>query len=265
MSRIAEKFEQMKAGNKKGFIPFITAGDPDLETTYELILKLAELESTVIELGVPFSDPMADGPVIQAAGVNALKTGVNLPQIIEAAKRIREKTDVPMVLFSYYNLMTSYGLEELAADARDAGIDAVLAVDVPMEESDELRPVLDRHGLHLIPLIAPTTPLDRAAKILDNATGFAYYITVKGVTGARGELPEDLTARICELRKISPIPVVAGFGISTPEMAKTAAEHADGVVVGSALVKITNNTTDPEEAIKQGAEFTSGLAAALRN
>lgn len=265
MDRIKNTFDKCKAENRKALVMFAVMGNPDLPTSEKLIIEIAKAGADIIELGVPFSDPMADGPVIQTAGVNALKTGVNLPQIIEAAKRIRKKTDVPMVLFSYYNLMTSYGLEELAADARESGIDAVLAVDVPMEESGELRPVLDRHGLHLIPLIAPTTPLDRAAEILDSATGFAYYITVKGVTGARGELPDDLTARISELRKISPIPVVAGFGISTPEMAKTAAEHADGVVVGSALVKITNNTNDPDEAIKQGSEFTSGLAAALRN
>lgn len=263
MDRIKNTFEICKAENRKALVMFAVMGNPDLATSEKLIIEIAKAGADIIELGVPFSDPMADGPVIQAAGVKALKAGVNLPQIIEAAGRIRQHTEAPLVLFSYYNLMTSYGLEKLARDARDAGIDAVLAVDVPMEESGELRPILDKYGLHLIPLIAPTTPLDRAAKILDKATGFAYYITVKGVTGARGVLPEDLTQRNAELRKISPIPVVAGFGISSPEMARTAGEHADGVVVGSALVRIINDTVDPEEAIKKGVAFTAGLASAL--
>jgi tryptophan synthase alpha chain len=264
MDRIKHTFDICKAENRKALVMFAVMGNPDLATSEKLIVEITNAGADIIELGVPFSDPMADGPVIQAAGVRALKTGVNLHQIIEAAGRIRQQTEVPMVLFSYYNLMTSYGLEELATDAREAGIDAVLAVDLPMEEAEELRPILDKHGLHLIPLIAPTTPLERAAKILDKATGFAYYITVKGVTGARGELPQDLTERISELRKISPIPVVAGFGISSPEMARTAGEHADGVVVGSALVRITLDNP-PAEAIKKGVEFTASLAGALKN
>ncbi len=264
MDRIKNTFETCNAENRKALVMFAVMGNPDLATSEQLIVEIAKSGADIIELGVPFSDPMADGPVIQTAGVKALETGVNLHQIIEAAARIRQQTEVPLVLFSYYNLMTSYGLEELASDAKDAGIDAILAVDVPFEESGELRPVLDRYGLHLIPLIAPTTPLERAAMILEHATGFAYYITVKGVTGARGELPKDLTERISELRKISPIPVVAGFGISSPEMAKTAGEHADGVVVGSALVRITLDNP-PEEAIRKGVEFTAGLAGALKS
>jgi tryptophan synthase alpha chain len=182
---------------------------------------------------------------------------------MKMAERIRKQTDTPMILFSYYNVILSYGLEKLAEDCEKVGIDGLLTVDVPFEESDEIKPILDKHNLSLIPLIAPTTPVERAAEIVKNASGFVYYITVKGVTGARSEVPKDLQQRLAELRNVCPIPVVAGFGISTPEMASATAEHADGIVVGSALVRFMNQTSNAEDGIAQCRELVHRLSNAL--
>ena len=265
MNRIAQTFKKCTGENRKALVIFVSAGNPDLATTEKLIIQAAEAGADIVELGVPFSDPMADGPVIQEASARALQAGTTLAGVIEMASRIRKASTIPMVLFSYYNVILSYGVEQAAADCKAAGIDAWLMVDVPFEESAEILPYLDKYDLCMIPLVAPTTPEARAKEIVKNAKGFVYYITVAGVTGARKQLSVNLEARLDELRKISPVPVVAGFGISSPEMAAKTAAHADGIVVGSALVKIMNEAADPESGIKQSIELIRGLAAALKN
>jgi tryptophan synthase alpha chain len=263
MSRINDTFEKCKQENRKALVVFVTAGNPDMESSEKLCLELIDAGADIIELGVPFSDPMADGPTIQESSCRALEAGANLPDIMKMAERIRKQTDTPMILFSYYNVILSYGLEKLAEDCEKVGIDGLLTVDVPFEESDEIKPILDKHNLSLIPLIAPTTPVARAAEIVKNASGFVYYITVKGVTGARSEVPKDLQERLAELRNVCPIPVVAGFGISTPEMASATAKHADGIVVGSALVRFMNQTSNAEDGIAQCRELVHRLSNAL--
>ena len=264
MKRIQAVFDKCKTEQRKALVAYVTAGNPDLSTSEKLIDAVIDAGADILELGVPFSDPMADGPVIQKAGLQALKAGTTLPGIIAMAGRIRQRTAVPMVLFSYYNVMLSYGLEKLAADCVTAGIDAWLIVDVPFEERVEVKPIAAQHGIELITLVSPATPPQRMAKIVADAEGFVYYITVKGVTGARAELPADLSEHLNALRLLSPVPVVAGFGIASPEMAAMTARHADGVVVGSAIVRIMDQHDDRASGIAATAEFVRGLAAALK-
>lgn len=264
MNRIKDTFSRCSAENRKALVSYVTAGNPDPATSEKLIKAVIEAGTDILELGVPFSDPMADGPVIQKAGTIALEAGTTLPKILDMARNIRKYSDVPIVLFSYYNVLFSYGVEKLAKVCAEIGIDAWLVVDVPYEESDEIIPTLKEYGIDFIPLIAPTTPLDRAELILKNATGFAYYITVKGVTGARAELPVELTQRLEELKNVCPVPLVAGFGISSPEMAKATAAHADGAVVGSAIVRIMDQYENHDEAIQATSEFVASLAEGLK-
>ncbi len=264
MDRIEAVFAKCKAENRKALVAYVTAGNPNLAVSEKLIDAVLDSGADILELGVPFSDPMADGPVIQKAGLIALQAGTTLPDIIAMAGRIRKRTDKPMVLFSYYNVMLSHGLEKLAEDCVTNGIDAWLVVDVPMEEREEILPVAEQYGISLIPLVSPATPHDRMAEIVKGARGFVYYITVKGVTGARAELPADLSEHLGALRKVSPVPVVAGFGIASPEMAAMTGKYADGVVVGSAIVRIMDEYSDHDQAITATAEFVRGLAGALK-
>lgn len=264
MNRITETFKRCEAEGRKALVMFVSAGCPDLETSRKLTERIIDAGADIIELGVPFSDPVADGTTIQEASQKALDNGATLDDIMAMAEKIRKNYSAPLVIFSYYNVILSYGLEKLAADCERIGIDGLLAVDVPLEESAEIKPTLEKHGVSLIPLVAPTTPPERAAAIVKDATGFVYYITVKGVTGARTGYSEDPAQRLDRLKAVSPVPVVAGFGISSPEMAAATAKHADGIVVGSALVKITLQDKPGDEIINEGAQFVAGLANALK-
>ncbi len=263
MKRIQEAFESCRRENRKALVPFICAGDPSLELTAKLLPAIAEAGGDIIELGVPFSDPMADGPTIQAASERAVAAGTTLPQILDLVRDFRKQYQTPIVLFSYYNPIMQYGVDKLAADCAQIGIDAWLVVDVPSEEQDEIRPALRAHGLDWVTLLAPTTPRERAAKILQDPGAFVYYITVTGVTGTRAELPADLKDHLHMLKELTDAPVVAGFGVSTPTMASQVAQHADGAVVGSALVK-TIAAADADKAVQAARDFVAGLSAALR-
>lgn len=264
MNRFENIFAQCRRENRKALVAYVTAGNPNLPVSEKLIRAVLESGADILELGVPFSDPMADGPVIQKAGQIALRAGTTLPDIIAMAGRLRQHTDKPMVLFSYYNVMLAYGLEKLARDCVANGIDAWLTVDVPLEEREEIRPTAERAGIVLIPLVSPATPPERMKTIVAGAQGFVYYITVKGVTGARTELPADLSEHLDTLRRLSPVPVVAGFGIATPEMAAMTGQYADGVVVGSAIVRIMEQYADHDQAIAATAAFVHSLADALK-
>ncbi|MBN2451083.1 MAG: tryptophan synthase subunit alpha [Lentisphaeria bacterium] len=265
MNRIERAFRLCREQGRKALVAFVSAGDPDLEATRHIVATAAEAGADLIELGVPFSDPMADGPTIQEASQRALRSGTTLDTILETVRQLRRAgVEVPLILFSYYNVLLQYGLERLAADASGAGIDGVLVVDVPFEEMAEIEPVLERSGLAVIRLLAPTTPADRVRRIVAEARGFVYCITVTGVTGVRSELPADLSAQLDTTRRLSPVPVVAGFGISTPEMARLVAVHADGVVVGSALVRRLAEAPTAEARLRECRDFVGGLAAALR-
>ena len=237
--RIKRCFARAKAEGRGAFVAYLTMGYPTLAQSEAAVDDLVAGGVDIVELGVPFSDPFADGAVIRSAAYEALKQGVTLDGVLAAAKRIRARhPETGLVVFTYYNLIFSKGLEAFAQAAADAGIDAVLSVDLPLEERDELLDVLRPHGLTVVPLIAPNTPLERvvaSAAELDDT--FLYVITVKGTTGARTELPADLSARLDAIRAAVKIPIAAGFGISTRAQAEVVSRHADGFVVGSALVK----------------------------
>lgn len=245
MKRIAEAFENAKAQGRGAFVAYLTIGYPSLAKCEAAIDTLVSEGADIIELGVPFSDPFADGAVIRSAAYEALKQGVTLADVLALAKRVRERhPKTGLVLFSYYNLLFANGLDRFADAAADAGIDAVLAVDLPLEEREELLAVLRPRGISYVPLIAPNTPMERvkeSAKGLDNT--FLYVITVKGITGARKELPSDLASRLDAIRAAVELPIAAGFGISTKEQAEEVCRHADGYIIGSALVKRFGNAS----------------------
>jgi tryptophan synthase alpha chain len=244
-------------------VVFVSAGAPDLDTTAELLRILAENGVDIVELGAPFSDPMADGPTIQAASLEALSRGVTLRDLLRLAGEFRKTSQTPLVLFSYYNVLFRYGVPHLAADSAAAGIDAWLVVDLPFEEAGEVRPALVEHGLHWIALVAPTTPRERLTRLLKEVGGFVYYITVTGVTGARNALPADIAARLEEVRALSPVPVVAGFGISSPDMAARVGRFADGIVVGSKVIDLLRSAPSPREGLAAVRDFVAGLRRAL--
>ena len=237
MSRIAQKFEALKREGRKALVGFLMAGDPDLAGAERHIREALENGLDVLELGVPFSDPTADGPVIQAAGQRALAAGIRLSNVLALVASLRRDFTTPIVLFGYANPFLTYGYARLAADAATAGADGFLVVDLPFEESGELRHHLDAHALDLIALVAPTTSEERARRILQGARGFVYYIMVKGVTGVRAAVAGDLADHLRRLRQCTALPIAAGFGVSNDAQAQAVAAVADGVVVGSALVE----------------------------
>lgn len=237
MNRIATIFQQCRAENRAALVIFAEAGYPDLAQSEQHIDNAIANGADLIELGIPFSDPMADGPVISAAGQTAIANGANLANILEMAARLRQKHPTTgLILFSYFNVMYNYGLEALCAELQRIGVDGILAVDLPCEERDELLAPCRAHGLHLIPLVSPATSPERAKAIVQDATGFVYYVSVRGITGARSAMPPELAANLATLRELSPVPVVVGFGIASRDSAHTVAACADGVVVGSAFV-----------------------------
>lgn len=232
MSRIEEAFQ-----NHKAFIAFITVGDPDLETTEKVVHAAVENGADLIELGIPFSDPTAEGPVIMEADEVALKAGTTTDKVFELTKKLRKTITVPMVYMTYANVVFSYGCEKFTQKAADAGIDGLILPDVPYEEKEEFTAVFDRYGLDLISMIAPTSE-DRIAMITKEAKGFIYMVSSLGVTGTRSEITTDISAMTDLVKKNSEVPCAVGFGISTPEQAARMAELSDGAIVGSAIIKI---------------------------
>ena len=238
MSRISATFQALSRSRRKALVTFVTAGDPDLAATGRLIPLLADAGADVIELGVPFSDPMADGPTIQLASERALSAGTTLEGILAVVKSARRETQVPIILMGYYNPVFHYGAARFAADAAAAGVDGVLLVDLPPEEAAEFKNEADRRGLDVIFLLAPTSDPGRIDRVARQGSGFVYYVSVTGVTGARGELPGELFAEVKRIKDRISLPLVVGFGISDPAQAGRVAGMADGVVVGSAIVKL---------------------------
>ena len=265
MSRIDDVFKKLQERGDKALIPFITAGDPDLPTTAELIKVLAGAGADLIELGVPFSDPMADGPTIQAASERALAGGTTLVKILELVAAVRRETSIPLVLMGYYNPVFRYGAERFAQDAARAGVDALLLVDLPPEEVGEISAAMQAAGLALITLLAPTTPRERMRQLAATAQGYIYYVSMTGVTGAQKISPADIRAAVEELKTMTAVPVGVGFGITTAEDAASVGKFADGVVVGSALVRIIETYAQSTELLPRVAEFTSNLKQGLVN
>ncbi len=237
MKNIRKMFKQVSSQGRAAFIPFITCGDPDAGTTVELVEAMVEAGADLIELGLPFSDPLADGPTIQAASQRALAGGMNLQRFLETVASIRSRTTVPLVLMGYYNNLLQYGLQRFAQEAAEVGVDGTIIPDLPLEEAREWMGVAKAHGLANILLTAPTTPRERAARIARATTGFLYHVSVTGITGARTALPPDLADSISALKEFSKVPVCCGFGVSTRQQVAMLSRVADGVIVGSAIVK----------------------------
>lgn len=255
MGRIERKFDDLKRGGEKALVIYLTAGDPNLIKTYEMVLALDDAGVDIVEIGVPFSDPTADGPIIQAASQRALKEGTTLSNILDMIEKVRKVSEIPIVLFGYYNPIFIYGNERFAIKAKEAGVDGILVVDLPPEESDELRKYTDKSGIDFISLITPTSDDGRIERISERASGFIYYVSVVGVTGTKKPEISDVRKDIKRIRKVTNLPVSVGFGISTPEQGGEVAEYADGIVVGSAVVRLIEENSEREDLVEKVSSF----------
>lgn len=259
MGRIEEAFSELKRRGKKGFIPFITAGDPDLATTEQLLTELSQAGATVIELGVPFSDPMADGPVIQRASERALQHNFGLAEILEVVGNARKNIQTPIILFSYFNPLLQFGVERLAREARAAGVDGVLVTDMTPEEAGEFESQLRMSELDMIFLVAPTSTDQRLKLVAQHARGFVYAVSRAGVTGVRTNVSAEAEKLVKRMRKFSPLPIAVGFGISSVEQVKDVHRYADAVVVGSAIVAEMERLAGAADLARQIGEFARRL------
>lgn len=237
MNRIDRKFQELKSKKKPAFIPFLTAGDPDLETTKSLILEFEKRGADIIELGIPFSDPIADGPVIQASYYRALMNGVNVSRILEMISNVRKQSEIPVVAMVSYSTVYKIGYQSFVEKSIKAGFDGLTIPDLPVEENQEIFELARKNDFKIICFVAPTTTDRRMSLITQKSQGFLYYISVVGITGTRDKLPDDIVQNINQLKQMTNTPVAVGFGISTPEQAKMLGCVADGVIVGSAIVK----------------------------
>jgi tryptophan synthase alpha chain len=264
-TRISKRFAELRAAGELGIVAYITAGDPSLDATHTFVLAIADAGADVIELGVPFSDPLADGPTIQRASERALKAGTTLAGVLDLVRRIRKSGEVPLVLFSYYNPILQMGLEKFAASAAQAGADGVLVTDLTPEESEEYRRIMHAHQLDTIFLAAPTSSDERLKKISACSTGFLYIISRTGVTGAKDSLPDELPALLRRARRFTDLPIAVGFGISLPGHVSVLGGLADAAVVGSALVGEIENASSPDAAVSALRERVQKLKEAGRH
>lgn len=263
MNRITNKFNELNEKGRIALVTYITAGDPSLETTENIVLKLEESGADIIELGVPFSDPMADGPAIQLASERALESGTTLHDVLNSVRNIRKNSEVPIILFGYYNPFFHYGVEKFAKDAAEAGADGVLVVDLPPEEAPEFKVHTDAAGLNLVFLLAPTSTTERVELIADNASGFVYLVSVTGVTGVRPDLNYSLNNLAEQIKTTTGLPVGIGFGVSSPEQVETIAGYADAVIVGSAIVRIIEKHGQEKDILlNELSSFINSLSGA---
>ncbi len=262
MSRIAQTFENLKKQKRKALIAYITAGYPSLPATKKLVLELEKRGADIIELGVPFSDPLADGPTIQYSSQEALKKGASLDKILALVKSLRRKTQIPLVLMTYYNPVFHLGLKSFAEKARRAGVDGVIVPDLPPEEGRELVAQTQPRGLDTIFLLAPTSTEARIATVSQYSRGFIYYVSLTGVTGARKSLPKELKQGLNQVRQKTSLPLCVGFGISTPQQARELSRSCDGVIVGSAIINLIRQSAGDAYLTKVG-RFVAQLRRAL--
>jgi tryptophan synthase alpha chain len=265
VSRIQKRFDWLKSKSEKALVAFITAGDPDLATTPELFSAIEEGGADIIELGVPFSDPLADGPVIQAASQRSLKSGTTLKKIIQLVREIRKSSQLPIVLMTSFNPVFVYGQEAFVKDAVDAGVDGVIIPDLPPEEAEEFDAVALANQLDVIYLVAPTSTPERIEMIGSKSRGFIYYVSLTGVTGARSSLAQGVEEKVSRVKQATSLPVLIGFGISGPEQAKAASGFSDGVIVGSAIVRMIEETSEPAERKEKLKVFVRGLKQSLQD
>jgi tryptophan synthase alpha chain len=264
-TRISRRFAELRAAGELGIVAYITAGDPSLDATHKFVLAIAEAGADVIELGVPFSDPLADGPTIQRGSERALKSGTTLSGVLDLVRRIRKSSEVPLVLFSYYNPILQMGLEKFAASAAQVGADGVLVTDLTPEESEEYRSIMHAHRLDTIFLAAPTSSDERLKKISSCSTGFLYVISRTGVTGAKDSLPDELSALLRRAHRFTDLPIAVGFGISLPGHVSVLGGLADAAVVGSALVGEIEKASTPDAAVSALRERVQKLKEAGRH
>lgn len=263
MNRIEAKFKELKEKNEKAMIPFVTAGDPDLDTTIEMVDAMEKAGADIIELGVPYSDPLADGPTIQASSARALNNGTTISKIMDTVKKIRLKTQVPLVYLVYYNSVFKYGIEKFIKECAESGIDGVIIPDLPIEERKDILEIANKYNICLIPLIAPTSK-ERIKNIVKNASGFIYCVSTNGVTGARNEIKTDLDEYMSIVSQYAQIPKALGFGISSAEMADQLKGYCDGIIIGSAIVKKASEAENKAEAIKDVENFVGEVKNVLR-
>ena len=264
MNRIEERFARLKREGKKGFIVYVGAGDPNLEATRRLALAFDQAGVDVLELGVPFSDPLADGLVNQLAAQRGLESGTTPPKVLQTVSAIRRDSQVPIVLYIYFNLIHKAGMKKFIAAAAKAGVDGLLVLDLPQEESDNYEALMRRAGLCHIYLVAPTTPDDRIKLIVKRGSGFIYYVSREGVTGMQSNVASNLASQVAKIRRHTKLPVAVGFGISTPEQAKTVASVADAVIVGSAVVNQIAKLGKSPDLVKRVSRFVKSLATAIK-
>ncbi|MGI8467754.1 MAG: tryptophan synthase subunit alpha [Pyrinomonadaceae bacterium] len=258
-SKISQAFANLKTTNQKGFIPFITAGDPNLETTKNLILMLAKSGATIIELGIPFSDPMADGVTIQKSSERALKNDFGIAEILNLTREARRETEIPIIFFGYFNPLLQYGLEKLCTDAREAGVDGFLVTDLVPEEAESFSASLRQNNLDMIFLVAPTSSDERLKMVAGKASGFIYAVSRAGVTGTQKETSDSAEILVNRMRRFSDVPIAVGFGISTAKQISETLEYADAAVVGSAIVSEIERQKDSKNLISTVEEFVRKL------
>lgn len=264
MNRIDQKFKQLRSRKKKAFITFITAGDPNLTTTEALVLAFAQTGVDIVELGVPFSDPMADGPTIQAASERALKNGTSLAKILKSVENIRQKSEIPIGLMTYYNPVFHYGEAKFVKDAKQAGVDGLIIPDLPPEEGHSLIKAARKAGLSTVFFLSPTTPKARIKPIAQASTGFIYYVSLTGVTGARTGLSQSIFSNVRTAKRLTNKPICVGFGVSTAAQARDIARVADGVIVGSAIVKEIEANAGKKNLVSNVTRFVSTLVKAVK-
>jgi tryptophan synthase alpha chain len=264
MSRISQTFEHLQKTHERALIPYVTAGDPDLEMTKTLVREMVRRGGDIIEIGVPFSDPLADGPIIQRASQRALQGGTTLRKILQTVSELRHEVDVPLVLMTYYNPVLRYGEEAFVADALDAGVDGIIVPDLPPEEGQSLMELTTATPLEMIFLAAPTSTSARLALISEASRGFIYYVSRLGTTGVRDQLADDLRIMLEKVRASTSKPIAVGVGVSTPEHVRLVAELADGVVVGSAILKLIEDLEDRADRLEHVGDFVAVLKAATR-
>ncbi len=266
MNRVDKKFRELKRGRKKAFIAYITAGDPSFAMTKEIVLALERSGADIVELGIPFSDPLADGPTIQAASHRALLKGATLRKIFSLASALRKVTDIPILFMTYYNPVLRYGIQNFVKSCKKSGVDGVIIPDLPFEEARDLVKVSKKSDVATIFLAAPTSTKRRVKDIVKNSTGFIYYVSLIGVTGARRKLPPEIASNVRRIKSMTRKPVAVGFGISRAAQARDIARIADGVIVGSAIVKIiADNQKNHEALVSKISNFAKSMAGAIHN
>ncbi len=264
MGRIDQRFERLQKSHERALIPYVTAGDPNVEMTKTLVREMVRRGGDLVEIGVPFSDPLADGPIVQRASQRALQGGMTLRKILRMVSELRGDVDVPLILMTYYNPVLRYGEEAFVVDALDAGVDGIIVPDLPPEEAQTLIDLTADTPLEMIFLAAPTSTSARLALIAEASRGFIYYVSRLGTTGVRDQLSGDLRMMLARVRASTSKPIAVGFGVSTPEQVRLVAELADGVVVASAILKLLEDLQDREDRLEQVGEFIAALKAATR-